>query len=175
MSQYKRDPNGDNIYKISKGVYQNIMHTQSFNPKNIKAAIPIIKIHSTETSEYAKLSNLALTEIKKAYETELNEIIKTADVKLRYDDTSGNINSLIKLITAYDLIKNGQEDIKKYNALVSIIPEEKPETTGGTRIYRRTKNQRLKKSHITKRFKQNYSINERLYSKKKLRNKTKKL
>jgi len=175
MSQYERSSAVDNIYKISKGVNQNIMHIQSFNPKRVPGAIPIIKIHSTETSEYAKLSKMQSTTIKKIYEDELNEIIEPVAHTLEYEeeDESFNINKLINLITAYDLIKNGQADIKKYNGLVSIIPEETTKTTGGTRRYRRTKNKRLNKPRITKRFKSNYSINERLYSKKKIKNKTK--
>jgi hypothetical protein len=175
MSQYEKGPNKDDFYKISKGDYQDIMHTQSFNPKRVLGAIPIIKIESKVTDEYAELSKLSSTEIKNKYEAELNEIIEPVaqTVDVEDADNSFNINKLINLITAYDLIKNGQADIKKYNDLVSIIPKELTNRTGGTRRYRRTKNKRLNKPRITKRFKSNYSINERLYSKKKIKNKTK--
>ena len=172
MSQNKRAYNVEDYYTISKGDHQNIIHKQSFKAGDRDGAI-IIKIESNVTGEYDKLIKSPLTDIKNKYESELNKIIESIAqtvVKPEVFDLS-NVNRLINLITAYDLIKNGQADIKKYNDLVSIIPKEP--TTGGTRRYRRTKNQRLNKPRITKRFKSNYSINERLYSKKKIKNKTK--
>jgi hypothetical protein len=154
----------DRINSLTGQIYKNDDKIFDVQTTNRYFASIIINGYNSLTSK----SNKAQDYVSNAYE--FGRLIKDTTESGAKDNYASTLWS--DTIT-YDLIRNGQADIQKYNEILRNIPKQKQ--TGGTRIYRRTKNQRLKKSHITKRFKQNYSINERLYSKKKLRNKTKKL
>lgn len=156
------DINIDGINSLTGKIYKNDDKIFDVQTTNRYVAI-IINGYNSLTSA----ANKAQDYVANAYE--IGGFIKDAAESGAKDSYA---TTLWRDTIAYDLIRNGQADIQKYNEILRNIPN-KP-TTGGTRRYRRTKNQRLKKSHITKRFKQNYSINERLYSKKKIRNKTKK-
>ena len=153
----------DRINRLTGQIYKNDDKIFDVQTTTRYFASIIINGYNSLTSK----SNKAQDYVANAYE--ILRFIKDATESGAKDDYA---STLWRDTITYDLIRNGQADIQKYNEILRNIPKQKP--TGGTRRYRRTKNQRLKKSHITKRFKQNYSINERLYSKKKIRNKTKK-